>query len=54
LRASIGVFDRLGVRGGQFIEFVDAVADRLGLPRNIFLARETGWRVPEAFASFRL
>ncbi len=31
LGARVGVFDRLAVAGGQFIEFVDAVADRLGL-----------------------
>src|SRR5208337_2330163 len=54
LRARIGILDRRGVGGGQLIEFVEAVADRLRLPRNVFLARERIQVTPEAFASLRL
>ena len=38
LGARVGVFDHLAVRGGQLIELVDAVADRLGLALHILLA----------------
>src|ERR1019366_7948895 len=54
LRARIGILDRPGVGGSQLIEFVDAVADRLGLPRDVFFARERVHSTPEAFASLRL
>ena len=54
LRARIGILDRPGVGGSQLIEFVDAVADWLRLPRDIFLARERIQVTPEAFASLRL
>ena len=54
LCARIGILDRLGVGRGQFIEFVDAIADRLGLTRNVFLAREWIHVTPKAFAGFRL
>ena len=54
LRARIGIFDRLAVRGRQLIEFVDAVADGLRLARDVFLARKWVQVSPEALASFRL
>src|SRR5258708_20132103 len=54
LRARIGVLDRLAVGGGQLIEFVDAVADGLGLTRNVFLTRERFHVTPKAFTGLRL
>ncbi len=54
LRARIGILDRLGVGGSQLIEFVDAVADRLGLARNVFLTRERIQAAPETFTGLRL
>jgi len=50
LGASVGVFDRPGVARGQFIKFVDAVADGLSLPLDIVLAGEGIDASPEAFA----
>src|SRR5262249_32381306 len=51
LRARIGVFNRLAVGSGQVIEFVDAIADRLGLALHILLAGERIDPSPEAFTA---
>src|SRR5579864_1353190 len=54
LGAAVHVLDHLGVRGGQLIELVDAVANRLGLALDIFLAGKRVDLSPKALMAFIL
>ena len=54
LRARIDVLDHLAVGGGEFIELVDAIADRRGLALHVLLAGKRIQLAPESFVGIRL
>ena len=47
--AGINVFDQLAVGGGELIEFVQPIADRVKLPLDVLLAGKGIEMAPEAF-----
>src|SRR5215472_7608507 len=54
LGTGIDVLDRLAVVGRELIQFVDPVADRLGLLLHVLLAGERIQLSPESFVGLRL
>jgi hypothetical protein len=54
LGAAIHILNHPGVAGGEFVEFIHAVADGLGLALYILLAGKRINFAPETFASFCL
>ena len=51
---AVDVLDHLAIRGGEFVQLVHAVANRLSLPLHVLLTGERVQVAPEAFVSLRL